>query len=59
MLKDIRELASDPDAYAEELERRWTGLLTYRYIGRSSSSMNTFAARSSVDSAAGSTTREP
>jgi hypothetical protein len=41
MLKDIRELRNDPDAYAAELERRWTGLLSYRYIGRNHSSMNT------------------
>ena len=40
MLKDIREV-TDPKAYAEELEHRWTNLLTYRYIGRSSSAMNT------------------
>jgi hypothetical protein len=41
MLKDIRELKNDPDAYAAELERRWTGLMSYRYIGRNHSSMNT------------------
>ncbi len=41
MLKDIRELKNDPEAYAAELERRWTGLLSYRYIGRNHSSMNT------------------
>jgi hypothetical protein len=41
MLKDIRELASDREAYAEELRRRWTGLLSYRYIGRNHGSMNT------------------
>jgi len=41
MLQDIRELKNDPDAYAAELERRWTGLLSYRYIGRNHSSMNT------------------
>jgi hypothetical protein len=41
MLKDIRELKNDPDAYAAELEKRWTGLLSYRYIGRNHSSMNT------------------
>jgi hypothetical protein len=40
-LKDIRELKNDPEAYAAELERRWTGLLSYRYIGRNHSSMNT------------------
>lgn len=41
MLKDIRELKDDPEAYAQELERRWTGLMSYRYIGRNHSSMNT------------------
>lgn len=40
-LRDIRELKDDPDAYAKELERRWNGLLSYRYIGRSYASMNT------------------
>lgn len=33
-MKDIRELRSDVKAYAEELERRWGGLLSYRYLGR-------------------------
>ena len=33
-LRDIRELKDDKDAYAAELERRWSGLLSYRYIGR-------------------------
>jgi hypothetical protein len=41
MLRDIRELRSDPEAYAAELERRWGGLLSYRYIGRKYSSMDT------------------
>jgi hypothetical protein len=40
MMKDIRELQGDPEAYADELERRWTGLLSYRYIGRNHGSMN-------------------
>jgi hypothetical protein len=40
-LRDIRELKGDRDAYAAELERRWTGLLSYRYIGRNHGSMNT------------------
>jgi hypothetical protein len=40
-MKDIRELRDDSGAYAEELRRRWTGLLSYRYIGRNHSSMNT------------------
>jgi len=39
-LRDIRELTNDSDAYREELFRRWTGLLSYRYIGRNHSSMN-------------------
>jgi hypothetical protein len=40
MMRDIRELKDDPEAYAAELERRWNGLLTYRYIGRHQASMN-------------------
>jgi hypothetical protein len=40
-LRDIRELKDDPAAYADELRRRWTGLLSYRYIGRNHGSMNT------------------
>ncbi|MCW2659759.1 MAG: hypothetical protein JWP83_911 [Mycobacterium sp.] len=39
-LRDIRELANDTSAYRDELFRRWTGLLSYRYIGRNHSSMN-------------------
>jgi hypothetical protein len=39
-LRDIRELIGDADAYREELHRRWTGLLSYRYIGRNHGSMN-------------------
>jgi hypothetical protein len=39
-LRDIRELTNDSDAYRDELFRRWTGLLSYRYIGRKHSSMN-------------------
>jgi hypothetical protein len=38
--RDIRELTNDSDAYRDELFRRWTGLLSYRYIGRNYSSMN-------------------
>lgn len=38
--RDIRELAGDADAYRDELYRRWTGLLSYRYIGRNHSAMN-------------------
>jgi hypothetical protein len=41
MLRDIRELQNDPAAYAAELQRRWGGLLSYRYIGRKYSSMDT------------------
>jgi hypothetical protein len=48
VLKDIRELKDDPKAYAEELERRWTGLLSYRYIGRNHGSMNTGPADNTV-----------
>jgi hypothetical protein len=33
-------LTDDSDAYRDELFRRWTGLLSYRYIGRKHSSMN-------------------
>lgn len=40
MLHDIRELSGDPAAYAAELRRRWGGLLSYRYIGRSYASMD-------------------
>jgi hypothetical protein len=29
-LRDIRDLADDPEANAAELKRRWTGLLSYR-----------------------------
>jgi hypothetical protein len=39
-LRDIREFMDDTDAYRDELQRRWTGLLSYRYIGRNHSSMN-------------------
>jgi acyl-coenzyme A thioesterase PaaI-like protein len=40
MPRDIRDLRDDPEAYAAELRRRWGGLLSYRYIGRSWSSMD-------------------
>jgi hypothetical protein len=40
MLRDIRELMDDQEAYAAELRRRWGGLLSYRYIGRSYSNMD-------------------
>ena len=39
-VRDIRDLTSDPAAYAAELQRRWGGLLSYRYIGRHHASMN-------------------
>ena len=39
-LRDIREFMGDADAYRDELYKRWTGLLSYRYIGRNHSSMN-------------------
>ena len=39
-MKDIRDLNADKDAYAAELERRWAGLLSYRYIGRRFGSMD-------------------
>lgn len=39
-LRDIRELAGDSEAYRDELYRRWTGLLSYRYIGRKHASMD-------------------
>src|SRR6476659_9934814 len=41
MLKDIRDLSDDTDEYREELKTRWSSLLSYRYIGRNHSSMNT------------------
>jgi hypothetical protein len=40
MLRDIRELTDSPQEYAEELRRRWGGLLSYRYIGRSYAQMD-------------------
>lgn len=40
MLRDIRELADQQGAYADELRRRWGGLLSYRYIGRMYASMD-------------------
>jgi hypothetical protein len=39
-VKDIRDLKDDNDAYAAELERRWSGLMSYRYIGRRYGSMD-------------------
>ena len=40
MVRDIRELTDSPEAYAAELRRRWAGLLSYRYIGRSYAAMD-------------------
>ncbi len=47
-MKDIRDLKEDKEAYAAELERRWTGLLSYRYIGRRYGSMDVGAEGDSV-----------
>src|SRR6478609_6616179 len=58
-LRDIRELMDDTEAYRDELYRRWTGLLSYRYIGRNHESMNvgesddTVAIRRDMRTAAG------
>jgi len=58
-MRDIRDLKHDPHAYAAELERRWGGLLSYRYIGRKHSSMdlgevdNTVAIRRDMRNASG------
>jgi hypothetical protein len=40
VLRDIRELTSDQQEYAAELQRRWGNLLSYRYIGRTYESMD-------------------
>ena len=40
MVRDIRDLGADPAAYAAELQSRWGGLLSYRYIGRKHGSMD-------------------
>jgi acyl-coenzyme A thioesterase PaaI-like protein len=40
MLRDIRDLTDQHEAYADELRRRWGGLLSYRYIGRMYASMD-------------------
>jgi hypothetical protein len=59
VLRDIRELTDSPVAYAAELRRRWGGLLSYRYIGRSYASMdlgpedNTVAIRRDMRNGAG------
>lgn len=47
-LRDIRELNADSDAYRDELFQRWTGLLSYRYIGRNHSAMNVGATDDTV-----------
>src|SRR6201991_308417 len=47
-LRDIREFSGDAAAYRDELYRRWTGLLSYRYIGRNHSSMKVGAADDTV-----------
>jgi hypothetical protein len=58
-LRDIRDLKDDPSGYARELQRRWGGLLSYRYIGRKYSSMdlgevdNTVTLRHDMRNAAG------
>lgn len=59
IIRDIRNLTDDPVAYAAELQRRWGGLLSYRYIGRNHGSMNvgpvddTVAVRSDMRDGAG------
>ncbi|TPG33498.1 hypothetical protein [Mycolicibacterium hodleri] len=40
MLRDIRDLTDEREAYADELRRRWGALLSYRYIGRQYASMD-------------------
>ena len=40
MPQDIRNLMHDRDAYAAELRRRWGGLLSYRYLGRTYAAMD-------------------
>jgi hypothetical protein len=48
MLRDIRELTDEREAYAAELRRRWGGLLSYRYIGRRFASMDPRSADDTV-----------
>jgi hypothetical protein len=48
VLRDIRELTGEQEEYAAELRRRWGGLLSYRYIGRSYASMDVGQADESV-----------
>lgn len=40
MPQDIRDLIHDREAYAAELRRRWGGLLSYRYLGRTYAAMD-------------------
>jgi hypothetical protein len=40
VVRDIRELSDDHEAYAAELRRRWGGLLSYRYLGRHFAAMD-------------------
>ncbi|HNM85830.1 MAG TPA: hypothetical protein PKI77_15055 [Mycobacterium sp.] len=40
MPQDIRDLIHDREAYAAELRKRWAGLLSYRYLGRTYASMD-------------------
>jgi hypothetical protein len=48
LLKDIRDLRDDRDAYWNELRQRWGGLLSYRYIGRKFGYLNTGVTDESV-----------
>jgi hypothetical protein len=41
VLKDIRDLSDNTEEYRDELTKRWSSLLSYRYIGRNHGSMNT------------------
>jgi hypothetical protein len=48
VLRDIRELTGEQEAYAAELRRRWGGLLSYRYLGRRYASMDVGAVDDTV-----------
>ncbi|MGE0878829.1 MAG: hypothetical protein AB7L13_21020 [Acidimicrobiia bacterium] len=48
MLEDIRYVSRDKDEYWEVLRQRWGALLSYRYIGRQYSSMNSSAVNDTV-----------
>ena len=39
-MRDIRELTADQESYAAELQRRWGGLLSYRFLGRHFANMD-------------------